>query len=407
MTILRARVVLPLGQPPIQDGAVAIEGDTVVAVGPTPDIRAAHTGPVRDLGEVVLLPGLINAHCHLDYTGMSQEINWHGSFIEWILQLVALKKLRTENQYLSDINRGIDQLARTGTTTVVNVESFPVLIDRLPPPKLRIWWCLELIDFNRPEPARQIAQQALEFIAAHPDVFGGFGLSPHAPYTASPELYRLSAQYARARNILLTTHLAESQEEDDMFRRGTGPMYDYFRRAGRDMSDCKRHSVVQRMSELGVLGPHCLAVHANCLTPQDVQLLARSATHVVHCPNAHRYFQRGTPWLSPLWEQGVNLCLGTDSMASNPSADGLDMFCEMQTLARVFTRLPPEQILEMATTCPARALNRPHKLGKIACGAWADLIAVASDGAGDPYETVVFAQKPVNFSMVGGKVIVE
>jgi cytosine/adenosine deaminase-related metal-dependent hydrolase len=393
---------------PIENGAVAIERDSVAAVGPAADIQRAHSGAVRDLGEAVLCPGLINAHCHLDYTRMRGEVEWRGSFMEWILQLLYAKQLHGEQDYLGGIHTGLEQLARTGTTTVINVECFPALIEKLPPAKIRVWWCLELIDFNRNQPAAEIAQQALEFIAAHPAGLGGFGLSPHAPYTASAELYKLSARFARARGILLVTHLAESQEEDDMFRRGTGPMYDYFLRAGRDMSDCKRLGVVQLLAALGVLGPNCLAVHANCLTPADVQLLARSGTHIVHCPNTHRFFQRDTPLLEPLWQHGANICLGTDSLASNSAPDGLNMFAEMQTLSRMFPRLAPDRILAMATTSPARALNLADKLGKIAPGSWADLIAVPLDGAAaDPYEAVVYNEKPVRFSMVAGTIIIE
>ncbi len=276
--ILRARYVLPMDQPPIEDGAVAIEGDTIVAVGKTADVRAAHTGDVRDLGERVLAPGLINAHCHLDYTRLHDEVQWRGSFTEWLLQLVAAKQLHPEKEYLGGIQMGLDMLARSGTTTVVNIESFPRFIDQIPPPQLRVWWCLEMIDFNRPEGAREVAAQALEFIAAHSNPRGGFGFSPHAPYTATAELYRLCAQYSRGRNIPLTTHLAESEEEDDMIRRGTGHMYDYFLRAGRDMSDCKRVSPTQLLSECGVLGPNCLAAHANYLTPLDV-LTAQADGH--------------------------------------------------------------------------------------------------------------------------------
>jgi len=400
--ILRAKLVVPMSQPPIEDGAVVVEGDSIVAVGPTNDIRAKHAGDARDLGEVALAPGLINAHCHLDYTDLVHQIEWRGSFIEWILQLVALKQLQSEKQYLAAIKSGLDQLLKSGTTTVVNIESLPALIDQVGAPPLRVIWCLELFDFGRTDAPQDIVQQVLEFIAARPGL--SFGLSPHAPYTVSAELYRLAVDGAKARNLPLTTHLAESAEEDDMIRRGTGHMYDYFLRAGRDMSDCKRVGAVQLMAEYGALGPMCLAVHANCLTPLDVKLLGDTRTHVAHCPKSHRYFNRGAPLLESLQRQGVNVCLGTDSLASN---DTLSMFAEMQELARIFPRMSAEDILSLATTNAARALNQPVKLGNIAAGAWADLIAVPLEGTPvDPYEAVVFAERPVSFSMIGGKMVI-
>jgi cytosine/adenosine deaminase-related metal-dependent hydrolase len=404
MTILRARTVVPVSHPPIDDGAVVVEGDSIVAVGKAEEIRKSHTGDVRDLGDVVLSPGLINAHCHLDYSRFHDEVKWRGSFIEWILQLLAVKQLRSDKEYAASIRWGVDHLVKSGTTTVVNIESFPQLIDQVPDLRLRVWWCLEMIDFKRTQLANELIKEALDFIAAHPNVLGGFGLSPHAPYTASADLYRQAAHWARSHKMLLTTHLAESEEEDDMLRRGTGHMYDYFIRAGRDMSDCKRQGSAQMLFEYGVLGPNCLAVHANCLTPLDVKLLKQSGAHVVHCPKSHRFFNRGTPLLPAFWDQDINVCLGTDSFASN---DSLNMFLEMQTLAHVFPRLSAEQLLQMATTNAAKALGQEQKLGRIEPGAWADLIAVPLDGAiADPYEAIVYTKKPVSFSMVGGKVIV-
>ena len=400
--ILRARYVLPMDQPPIDDGAVVVNGGDIVAVGKTSEIRAAHTGEVRDLGERALAPGLINAHCHLDYTRLRGEVEWHGSFTAWILQLVAAKQLHPEKEFAGAIPRGLEMLARSGTTTVVNIESFPALIDQIPPTKLRVWWCLELIDLNRAEEAKAVATGALDFIAAHPITRGGFGLSPHAPYTVSGELYRLSAQYAHARNIPLTTHVGETEEEDDMIRRGTGQMYDYFLRAGREMSDCKRAGPVQLLSEYGVLGPGCIAAHANCLTPLDIGLLKQTGTHVVHCPKTHRFFHRSMPFLETMREQGINVCLGTDSLASN---DSLSMLDEMQQLAQVFPRLSAQELLEMTTVNAAKALNQSRKLGRITPGAWADLIAAPLEGAGDPYEAIVYANKTVSFSMVGGEVL--
>jgi len=400
--ILRAKMVLPIVGPPIEDGAVAVAGEQIVAVGPAQEVCAAHTGEVRDLGAVVLLPGLINAHCHLDYTCLRGEVTWRGSFVDWLLHLVAAKKLHTDQDYAGAVERGAQELVQFGTTTVVNIAAFPAVVDLIPPLPLRIYWCFEMIDLKRDQSPEEIVRSVEQLIDERPALAGRYGFSPHAPYTASAGLYLLAGRAAQARGVPLTTHVAESQEEDDMIRRGTGKMYDYFTLAGRDMTDCKRVGPLQLLDEAGVLGPQCLAVHANALTPLDMQLLHKTGTHVVHCPKSHRYFNRGTPVLSALWELGVNICLGTDSLASN---DSLNMFAEMQTLAQVYPRLPADKILEMATVAGARALRQSDTLGKLTVGATADLIAVRMTEP-DPYEAVVFADQPVTFSMIGGKVVV-
>jgi len=401
--ILRAYTVLPMDRPPLDNGAVVVDANNIIAVGRWSEIKMAYNGETRDLGDVVLLPGLINAHCHLDYTDMAGQVAWLGSFTDWIQRIVERKKTQTAAEYAAAVGMGLDQLARTGTTTVVNVVAFPPLITQFTKTPIRVWWCPELIDIGRGHETESMVQHTVGFLAAHENATGGFGLSPHAPYTASQGLYQTAASNARGRGWLLTTHLAESDEEDAMFHQGTGPMYDHFLRLGRNMSDCEHSGVVRALGEAGALGPNCLAVHANYLTPSDVTLLEQSGTHVVLCPRSHEFFKRRPPMLPMFREQGINVCIGTDSMASN---DRLDLFAEMQTLTDQFGLISPECILRLATTGAAKALNRTEKLGRLAAGMWADMIAVPRDGAmSDPYEMVVFSKNPISFSMVDGEEI--
>jgi cytosine/adenosine deaminase-related metal-dependent hydrolase len=382
--ILRAKWVLPVNAPPIENGAVTVEGDTITAVGP-----AAGAG--RDLGDVVLAPGLINAHCHFDYF---QTIPYRGKFADWIFDLVAWKKQQTEADFLAGIQAGMQQALDAGTTTVVSIASFPALVAKLPATPLRVIWCEELVDVRRPEPPQSLVEAALK----RPGIGG---LSPHAPYTASAELYRLAARYARGHHRLFTTHLAESEEEDDMFRRGTGPLFDALKHAGREMSDCRRVGPVHLLWDCEVLTPECLAAHANCLTEADVELLAKTGTHVAHCPVTHQFFRRAIPPVERLQHAGVNVCLGTDSLASGNS---LSMFHQMREFSRMFPRWSAAEILRLATVNGAAALQQPGRLGQIAAGAAADLIAVPLAGNFDPYEAVVFNEQPVSFMMIQGKV---
>lgn len=383
--ILRAKIVLPVGAPPIEDGAVEIAGDAIAAVGPASEVAGSE---VRDLGEVVLLPGLINAHCHLDYTDMRGQVPWRGRFVDWLAAITELKQQWTPEQFRTSIRKGLRQALATGTTTLVDIACFPELIEETP---LRLWVCPELIDLGKGEPAQTMVAAAA----------GLQGLSPHALFTASGALYRACVAGGR----LVTTHLAESAEEEEMFRWGRGPMYERFAKLGRDMSDCRHTGPVELAHRLGVLGPNCLAVHMNCLTVHEMELVRATGTHVVHCPRTHEFFRREGSLLEAFRQRGVNVCLGTDSLASN---DSLDMFAEMQEVARQNPRLPADEILAMVTTNAARALGQAGKLGVIAAGAHADLIAVPLDGpVGDPYEVAVFNEKPVSFVMIGGKVVVE
>ena len=373
---LAAKWVLPVSDPPIENGIVEINGNRITAVG-------RHGAADIDLGDVVLLPGLINAHCHFDYTHFAGRVPYRGRFTDWIHDIVALKAQQTLPEFSTGIQAGIKLALETGTTTVVNIESFPELITQIPQTPLRVIWCPELIDLNQ--------------IIHDLPVVGG-GLSPHAPYTASGALYRQCAKTGR----FVTTHVAESLDEDEMFRQGRGPLYDACRSLGRPMTDCGHSGPVELLHNYGVLGNSCLAVHANYLSDSDVQLLAATGTSVVHCPKTHHFFERATAPLVRLLQAGVNVCLGTDSLASNNS---LNLFEEMRELARVFPQLLPDQILALATTQAARALQLSAPLGRIAVGAAADLIAVPASGYTDPYVAVVFAEKPVTFMMIDGKVV--
>src|SRR5438552_10326854 len=237
MTIYRARTVVTLDGPPIENGAVAVEGERIAAVGRFEELRT-QGGAVTDLGDMVILPGLINAHCHLDFTSLRGKIAPQRSFTDWILQINSLRRDLSDEDYLESIARGFDEAKRWGTTTIANIESMPALFSRMPPPPLRTWWFAELIDVRPRLPAEEMVASSLTFFRDKPDWRGGFGLSPHAPYTASPKLTRLAATAANENNLPLTMHLAESEEEMEMFRAGGGPLFNFLQNLGRAMDDC-------------------------------------------------------------------------------------------------------------------------------------------------------------------------
>ena len=141
----RARTVVTMDGPPIDDGAVAVAGDRIAAVGRFEEIRALG-GSVIDLGEVVILPGLINAHCHLDFTSLRGGIRPQRSFADWILQINRLRRDLSDEDFLVSIALGFAEARRWGTTTIANIESMPALLERMGPPPLRTWWFAELID---------------------------------------------------------------------------------------------------------------------------------------------------------------------------------------------------------------------------------------------------------------------
>ena len=159
--IIRARTVVTMDGTPIENGAVAVLGNRIVDVGRADDVKTRSVGNTVDLGEQVLLPGLINAHCHLDYTGLRGKIAPQKCFAEWIRAINAEKVKLSPDDYLASINEGFAEARKFGTTAVANLTAFPELISQIQPP-IRTWWFAELIDIRAPEHANELVDSAIE-----------------------------------------------------------------------------------------------------------------------------------------------------------------------------------------------------------------------------------------------------
>ncbi len=384
--------------PPIENAAVAICGGTITAAGKWNDLRGITSDDVIDLGERVFLPGFINAHCHLDYTCLRGSIPPLQSFTAWIRAINERKAALQPEDYVRSIRGGFTEAARFGTTTVCNLEAFPELIVEVPPP-IRTWWFAEMLDVRQAvDPAEVYAQIA----HSHSRSGGGIGLAPHAPFTASAGLYRASAAVGDRHRLPLTTHVAESAEEMQMFRDGKGALFDFLRSIGRDMNDCGKGSPLKALLQTGVLDERWIVAHLNELSHDDLRLLVTAPRfHIAHCPRSHAYFSHAPFALTELGGLGFNICIGTDSLASNTD---LSLFAEMRQLSRNHPSLNPHQLLEMVTINPARALGQQHLLGRIAPGFAADLIAIPAPATGKALLDEVLAfERDVPWMMVAGE----
>jgi cytosine/adenosine deaminase-related metal-dependent hydrolase len=403
--ILRARTVVTMDGSPIENGAVAISGNQIVDVGKFPAVSARHAGKkIVDLGEQALLPGLINAHCHLDYTCLRGKIPPQRTFTDWIRAINALKAELSPKDYLASIHEGFAEAKRFGTTTIANLTAFPELVPPIHAP-IRTWWFAELIDVRAPERANEIIEHAIQSLGrARPPGAPG-GLAPHALFTASKNLYRRCEKVARREKILLTTHLAESREEIEMFRQGSGPLYNFMKSIGRPMDDCGNATPLERFLDAsgdGALPDRWIIAHINELAKSDFKLLKEltGKFHVVHSPRSHDYFGHSRFHFEKLRALGFNICLGTDSLASNES---LSLFAEMRALQRSEPGISPDQILEMATVNGARALCQRDTFGRIRPGLRADFVAVPLRGSADVFEEIVAFDRPTDWIMVDGR----
>jgi cytosine/adenosine deaminase-related metal-dependent hydrolase len=280
----------------------------------------------------------------------------------------------------------------------------PELLFQLPPPPVRTWWFMELADLRPRLNSQEEQAGMLSAFAGRKDWLGGFGLSPHAPYTSSVPLYRLAQRAAEAFGLPMTTHIAESVEEQEMFLYGKGELFEFLESLGRDMTDCGHGSAFSHVAEYSVLKRNTFAAHMNYLQDYDWPLLLESGTTVVHCPKCHSYFGHDPFPLEQMRTRGVNLCLGTDSLASNNS---LDLRSEIREVRRRHPRIPGSVWLDMVTRNVARPLGLAGKLGEITPGAMADLVAFSLDGmkTPDPYEALIQSTDTPRLLMVNGSVV--
>jgi cytosine/adenosine deaminase-related metal-dependent hydrolase len=411
--ILRACIVATMDGAPIENGAVAVSGNRIVDVGRFDDIKTRNAGTIVDLGEQVLLPALINAHCHLDYTCLRGKISPQKSFTDWIRAINAEKSELSPEDFLASINEGFEEAKRFGTTAIANLTAFPELISQVQSP-IRTCWFAELIDIRAPERANELVDSAIEALKRTPS----WGLAPHALFTASSNLFRCCENISQRDNILLTTHVAESREEMEMFRHASGPLYEFIKSFGRPMDDCGSKTPLglfldligsggspNRSRAIEVNRPYLswIVAHLNELTEKDFDLLGRSNSrfYIVHCPRSHDYFGHSPFAFDRLCSLGFNICLGTDSLASNET---LNLFDEMRAFQKNFPEVSPEEIFRMVTVNPARALQYENLLGQIRPGFGADLIAIPCFTSTDIFEQILAFDAPVSWSMVNGNV---
>jgi cytosine/adenosine deaminase-related metal-dependent hydrolase len=359
---------------------------------------------VVDLGEQALLPGLINAHCHLDYTCLRGKIPRQKSFTDWIRAINEEKSKLSPDDYIASINEGFAEAKRFGTTTIANLTAFPELIRQIPNAALRTWWFAELIDVRSPDRANELVDSAVESLK----LAKKYGLAPHALFTASKNLYQRCEEAGP--NVLLTTHLAESREEMEMFRDASGPLYEFMKSIGRNMDDCGNATPLELFvgashaspARSGRALPQWIVAHVNELTESDFQVLEkmRAKFHVVHSPRSHQYFGHSRFGFTRLHRLGLNISLGTDSLASNES---LNLFAEMRAFQRSEPERSPEKIFEMITLNPASALREQNTLARVRAGFRADLIAIPCSEDRNLFEEIVAFDGEINWMMVNGK----
>lgn len=373
-----ARWVLPISRSVISDGTVVEHGGKIVYAGPR---AGAPPGEDRDLGDAVLMPGLVNTHTHLELTAFGGLLDGLP-FREWIVTLQAAKTaVMTREHYLDSARFGIAEGLRCGITTYADTCDSGVGLEAMRDAGVRGIMYQEVFG---PAPAQaaesmRTLEEKLTALAPLESDLVRLGVSPHAPYTVSDDLFQATAKLGRPMAI----HLAESEAETQLIVDAAGPFADALRRRSIDVAP-RATSPVALLKRLGVLAAHPLLIHCVRIDAADIAAIAEHDCAVAHCPNSNRILGHGTAPLAELLAAHVRTGLGSDSMASNERMDML-MEARLVILSQHARNkeLTASRSLELATLGGARALGLDKEIGTLDPGKSADLAAFAMIPFGD------------------------
>jgi cytosine/adenosine deaminase-related metal-dependent hydrolase len=428
---LRARWVFPVAGPPLRDAAVTISRGRIIGLG-----RPPRDVPVEDLGQAAIVPGLVNAHTHLEFSDLASPIGRPGmGLVEW---LGAVIEHRASAATLDGGRRVRSSAAKTHQDVPENDGSSPTIAARRCPstPPCPIEQGLRESVGHGVTTIGEIAQAGgtkdaylaspcggtifLELIAplveridaalaaARKHVLEGGawrpGLSPHAPYTVHPQLLARAVDLSVEREAPLAMHLAESPAEIEWLRDGRGPFRELLESRGA-WDATARGRGARPLDELRMLARahRALVIHGNYLDEEEIELLGRQRRRmaVVYCPRTHAWFGHARYPLEKLLAAGAIVALGTDSRASAPD---LSLLAEMREVARAFPAMSRSTVLELGTLGGARALGLDARIGTLEPGKRADLAVVAlpEDAAADPHDLLLATDGPVAATWVRG-----
>jgi cytosine/adenosine deaminase-related metal-dependent hydrolase len=385
---LTARWVFPVDQPPLERGCVTIAGEKIVAVQP----RGQRTADV-DLGNVAVLPGLVNAHTHLDLTGLrSLTPPSPADFTGWLRQVIAHRRRRSPQQIQADVRAGLAECLRYGTTLVGDISGDGSSWDVLADAPVRAVVYRELLGLPEERAARAWSE-AQQWLSNHPatDTCRP-GLSPHAPYSVRASLFQAVARVARAVNLPVAIHIAEHPAELFLLGDRSGPFVEFLTELGvYDAGGLIEHWEALLETFRGL--PNAAFIHANYLGLLASPASIHAALRVV-CPRTRAAFGFGGGPVRELGQPGVRLALGTDSLASNPD---LDILAEARFLHRQHPEVAGAGLLRLATLAGAEALGWEHETGSLTPGKSADLVVLPLPGedSADPHRLVLESAEPV------------
>jgi cytosine/adenosine deaminase-related metal-dependent hydrolase len=399
----RARWIVPVEGAPIERAVLLVDDGRIVAV------RPSYSGAVIDLGNVALIPGLVNAHTHLEFSGLAEPLSTDGGFIPWLERVIDFRRFRHSSKQppREAIRAGLQESLAQGTTLLGEIATDGWKPDDYRPPiGPRVVVFQELIGLGKWK-----VKAMLQFAAAHQqrprlenDPIVRWGLSPHAPYTVAPEVLSAARELILAeRDGCLAIHLAELDSERELLSSGQGPLRAFLERLDFELEGRFGGRSFDPFLEALDAAAHGLLIHGHYLNEAEIRQLAQQPhTTLVYCPRTHAAFGHPpNPWKTII-ELGGSVALGTDSRASNPD---LSLWQELQFLSQQSPEVLPHSLLKLGTLNGARALGCARECGSLIAGKRADVAVVALEAPAfiDPLTDLLLPGNVIAGTMLGGE----
>jgi 5-methylthioadenosine/S-adenosylhomocysteine deaminase len=334
------------------------------------------------------MPGLVNAHTHLELTGFAGSVD-AGDFAEWIRQVIAIKATRSEEAFFEAASAGIRASWRSGVTTVCDTGSTGAVIAALDHLGASGIAHHEVFGAHPDECQGAMHRFAgdLNRLAHHATGRVQLGVSPHAPYTVSGALYAASAALARAHGVPMAVHVAEPPDESALLADFTGIFADEWRRRGIPRPSDERVTPMAWLEQHGVLTARTLCIHAIHVDDADADLMVRHGCAMAHCPRSNRFHHHADAPMQRYLDRDLRIGIGTDSEISVAPPD---LLAEVRA-ARDLTGWTAVEAIRAVTLGGAEAIDRSHECGSLAPGKWADLVAFGIGATEEPEAAVLAA----------------
>lgn len=368
---LTARWIFPVSQPPLERGTITIQGEHIVAIEP----HGARP-PNVDLGDAAIVPGFVNAHTHLDLTGLRGLAPPTSDFTAWLRMVIAHRRNRTPEQVQADIRTGLAESLRYGTTLLGDISGDGGSWNTLSAAPLRAVVFREMLGLTEERAAKTLAESDAWQAAHRATASCRPGVSPHAPYSVRSSLFLAAA----GRGIPAAVHLSETAAEAELLGHRRGSFVSFLQELGIWAPDGLADDADHVLRMFNGLSP-ALFVHCNYLRP-DAPIPSNGS--IVYCPRTHAAFGHPPHPFREFLKRGVRVALGTDSVASNPD---LDLFAEARFLRHLYPDIDGTALLRMATRSGAEALGWDDETGSLDVGKSADLVvlSIAPKPANDPH----------------------